>query len=177
MVGLSARTIGLLMSLVGLLIAPASANDARLTVGAGAFDFYNGTDTAAGVAVEVRGPVSPPSWSSETFLGFAPAIGVIANSDEGGLVYAMVTLPFVFGHGDYEFDLSAGVGAYEQGNSNLDLGGTAQFILGMSGSRALANGHRIGVTARHASNADLQETNRGVNTLMVTWTIPFLQSR
>ncbi len=140
------KTIG--VTAILFLAYPVSADNVRLSAAAGVFDFINSTSTAGGVAFEVRGPIALPSWSSETFLGFAPALGVLANTDEGGLVYAIVTLPFVAQDPRYEFTFSAGVAAYEQGNSRLDLGGTAQFILGATASRALSSGHRVGLAVR-----------------------------
>lgn len=150
--------------------------ESRLTASASVFDFFKGNHVEPAVAVELRGPVVPPSWQSDTFLGFAPALGILATGAESGFVYAMIDMPFVFGaEKNYEASFSAGISAYEQGESALDMGGTAQFVLGASFSRGLANGHRVGLTVRHFSNAGLHGRNPGTDVIMAGWTVPFGQ--
>jgi lipid A 3-O-deacylase len=168
------RYFWLIAALFTVFLPHTAMAESRLTAAAGAFDFFKGNHVSAAAAFELRGPVISPSWQSETFLGFAPTLGVLATSDEGGLVYAMIELPFVLGpQKNYEVSLSGGFAAYEQGDSALDMGGTAQFVLGASFSRGLANGHRLGVTVRHFSNAGLHNRNPGTDVIMAAWTVPF----
>ncbi|NKB42912.1 MAG: hypothetical protein GKS03_01415 [Alphaproteobacteria bacterium] len=150
--------------------------ESRLTASAGVFDFFKGNHVEPAVAIELRGPVFPPSWTSDTFLGFAPALGVLATGAESGFVYATIEMPFAFGaNKQYEVSFSGGISAYEQGDSTLDMGGTAQFVLGASLNRGLANGHRVGLTVRHFSNAGLHNRNPGTDVIMAAWTVPFGQ--
>lgn len=161
-------------ALLSVAFAQPSRAESRITAAAGVFDFFKGNHVSAAAAFELRGPIVSPSWQSDSFLGFAPTLGVLATSDEGGLVYAMIELPFVLGpQKNYEVSLSGGFAAYEQGDSALDMGGTAQFVLGASFSRGLANGHRIGLTVRHFSNAGLHSRNPGTDVIMAGWTVPF----
>lgn len=150
------------------------AGDLWFTAGAGVFDFVPARHAAAAMALEVRAPAAKPSWRSTTFQGFAPVIGVLANHDGGGLGYVALELPFVWDTGRWGAAALAGVGAYERGDNGLRLGpGAAQFVLGLSMSRGLENGHRVGLMYRHASNAGLRQSNPGANVLLLSWSVPF----
>ena len=130
------RYFWLIAALFTVFLPHTAMAESRLTAAAGAFDFFKGNHVSAAAAFELRGPVISPSWQSETFLGFAPTLGVLATSDEGGLVYAMIELPFVLGpQKNYEVSLSGGFAAYEQGDSALDMGGTAQFVYDKDGKQ------------------------------------------
>lgn len=147
-----------------------AADKAVLTVGIGQYDIIPNDKKSAAAHVQYRfaDGFGGGKALGGKFLGLKPLIGGFINADKGGLVFAGFALPLQWGNGLFEFEPSAGIAAYRQGDSTF-LGGTAQFHLGLQGSVRVVRGVRAGLGLTHVSNAQvLHKKNRGTNILMGT---------
>jgi hypothetical protein len=99
----------------------------------------------------------------------APAVGLLADTKGG-----------VFGYGGIYSDIAYGrivitplaaIGGYHRGGS-IDLGGTFQFRLSMTGAYEFDDGSRLGVRFAHTSNAGTNKRNPGENELLLTYAVP-----
>lgn len=136
-----------------------------LDLGVGVFDLrapFDSSERSAAGRVELRG--GRKLW----FLG--PAMGLMANTDEG-----------VFGYGGVYADIAygnvivtpfGGFGGYRR-NDSSELGGVFQFRLSLGISYAFPNRHRLGFNLAHISNASIHDTNLGEEERYVTYAIPF----
>ena len=164
-----ARWLG---TLLGVWLAagqawPALAQDDALAIGLGAFSIDE-SDTAAEIRLEYHSAFRLFEGSLwDGFDGFAPIIGFMANSDDAVFGYAGVQV-------DIELDdhwvatPAFGVGGYDEGNSR-DLGGVFQFHLGATLAYRVADGHRLGLTWAHISNAGIHEDNPAADSLLLTY--------
>ena len=153
-------------------VAPASAGDPDLiSFSAGAFDFYDYEDQAAELRIEYRsGRKIFGDEFGPVFRGIGPIVGLMVNTDGG-----------VFGYGGVYADFrirdrvvvipSAGLGGYREGDSR-DLGGVFQFQLGLTAAYRFQDDSSLGVTFTHFSNASIHDSNPGVESLLLTYTIP-----
>lgn len=104
------------------------------------------------------------------FGGLGPMAGLMATTDGA-----------VWGYGGAFLDLkvterivlwpSVGLGGYSQGDGR-DLGGVFQFHVGALGAYRFDNGHLLGVSFNHISNADIHDRNPGVDSLLLSYTVP-----
>ncbi len=106
-----------------------------------------------------------PVW-----YGLRPMVGVMANTDDAVYGYAGLHWDFVVAPQFYVSPNFA-VGAYKQGDSK-DLGGALEFRSGIELAYEFPNLHRMGVAFNHRSNASLYDRNPGVETLMMTYSLP-----
>jgi hypothetical protein len=160
-----------LLALAGLFVLPAHAADkGQLLVGVGQYDIIPNDNKAAALHLQYRfaDGLGGGKFLGGKFLGVKPLIGGFINSDEGGMVFAGFALPMQWAKGAFEFEPSAGIGAYRRGDSTF-LGGTAQFHLGLQFSARVTKSLRAGLGVTHVSNAKiLHKKNRGTNILMGT---------
>jgi len=160
---------------LALAVAPASAfadELDHLSLGAGGFDVLKRDHVAAEFAGEYRfGERALESWFGEAFRGVGPLLGFRTTTDGA-----------VFGHADFFLDFrptkrlviwpGAGIGGYGRGDS-LDLGGVRQFHLGFAVGYEIAPRQLLGLSWSHISNANTQEDNPGVDSLLLTYSIAF----
>lgn len=152
---------------------PASAQDPDLiSVSAGAFDFADYEDESAELRVEYRSgqKIFGEVEFGPIFRGIGPMAGLMANTDGG-----------VFGYGGFYADIrlgdrvvvypTAGLGGYSEGDSR-DLGGVFQFHLGVTAAYHFEDDSSLGITVTHISNASIHDKNPGVNSLLLTYTVP-----
>jgi len=160
---------------VATIAAPAFAQDsARLMVGAGVYGF--GVDSEPNNAeVRVAYRFQHGLFGTEgVFRGFKPLIGAALQTNGSQFAYVGLAAPFVFGAEDrWEFVFEGGPGAYRQGSSALDLGGTFEFHLGASVNYAISDRGRFGIGVYHISNANTHRKNPGVNSILATYTFSF----
>jgi lipid A 3-O-deacylase len=164
-----------ILCVAAAVCAPASAQDrAQLMVGAGVFGF--------GVASEPRNAEFRIAYRFQNglfgtdgvFRGFKPLIGAAVQTSGSQFGYLGLAAPFVFGADDrWEIVFEGGPGAYRQGSSSLDLGGTFEFHLGLAASYAVSDSGRLGVGVYHISNANTHAKNPGVNSVLATYTFSF----
>lgn len=70
-------------------------------------------------------------------------------------------------------DASVLPGYYSEGNDNNRLGGHFQFRSTLGLGRRLAGGGAVSLALSHKSNAETQERNPGLESLMLRWHLPF----
>ena len=95
----------------------------------------------------------------------------MANTDGGVFGYGGVYADFRMGDRVVVIP-SAGLGGYSEGDSR-DLGGVFQFQLGLTAAYRFRDNSSLGVTFTHISNAKIHDSNPGVESLLLTYTIPF----
>ncbi len=140
------------------------------TVGGGVYDVIPNDNKSSALHLQYRFAegFGGGGFLGGKFLGIKPLVGGFANTDKGGMVFGGFALPLQWGNGLFEFEPSAAIGAYHQGDSTF-LGGTAQFHLGFQFSARVVQSVRAGFGITHVSNAQvLHKKNRGTNILMGT---------
>jgi len=168
------RSLSLLIGLACAVSSAQAADSGLLTIGAGMYDILPYDNTSAELRVQYRFAQGiGDTGNDEGFIGLKPLIGGLVNSDEGMFGYFAFAAPYVWDNGKYEIEPSVGIGAYHQGDS-IDLGGTAQFHLGIGFSAQVTESGRLGVLLAHISNAQiLHDRNPGTNSLLLTWSWEF----
>ena len=142
----------------------ARADDGVLTAGVGLYDLVSHRPhTVEGRLVYRFG------WgigaSAGPFRGLHPFIGGMAAGNNATYAYAGLAAPFQWGN--FEFEPSAGMGAYHRGNG-YELGGTFEFHLGLAFAYALTDNLRAGLMLTHISNANTHRINPGLNSALAT---------
>ncbi len=171
------RTLAVVLAHVicWLGLSAQAADQAQLLIGAGQYDIIPNDNNSAALHVQYRfaNGFGGGHALGGKFLGVKPLIGAFINTDKGGLMFAGLAIPLQWGNGLLEFEPSAGIAAYRQGDSTF-LGGTAQFHLGIQASVRVVRGVRAGLGVTHVSNAQiLHKKNRGTNILMATAGLEF----
>ncbi|MEM8848510.1 MAG: acyloxyacyl hydrolase [Pseudomonadota bacterium] len=139
---------------------------AELSFGLGAVGLDDGAQ-AGGIAVELR--AEPFRRFGATELGFGGAVELDTDSDiwiGAGLV---VIRPFAE---SWRVEASVMPGVYTQG-SGLDLGSVIEFRSLIGVSRRVASETWLGVSISHKSNASIDDTNPGEETIMLHLTRRF----
>ena len=150
---------------------PGWAAEHRMLLGLGAFSPTNNKDLAAEARFEyLSGLRLFENRFGPRFNGIGPYISLSANNDGG-----------VYGAGGFFLDLEpynrvffrlfGGAGGYSEGDGR-DLGGIFQFEVGATVAYRLQNEVEVGVMFRHISNAVIHERNPGVNSIMLTVSVP-----
>ncbi len=160
-------------SLSFVTLAPASAEEDRILLGLGAFAFNEESDSD--IAAEARleylsGWRLFDDMFGPRFQGLGPYVALNVNTDGG-----------VFGAGGLFLDLRpapgvylrpfGGVGGYSEGGSR-NLGGVFQFEIGAGAGYRFDNQMETGILFKHISNANLNDQNPGVNSIMLTVSMP-----
>ncbi len=141
---------------------PAAAQDGEfLALSLGGFDISN-DDVATEGRVEYR--------MDEFGYNIGPMLGVMFTSDASLYVYGGFFLDLEFGNWVVMPNLA--VGAYMEGNGK-DLGHVVEFRSGFELAYRFGNRSRLGIAFNHISNANLADSNPGVESLVVTYAIPF----
>ncbi|MFA5515787.1 MAG: acyloxyacyl hydrolase [Desulfuromonadales bacterium] len=135
-----------------------------LDLGVGVFDAnsHNDTTTSGAARIEVR------FGKKYFFLG--PAIGLLANLDDGLFAYGGVYADFVYKR--WVFTPLTSAGAYSRGDG-ADLGGTLQFRTSLSVAYQFKNLSRLGVSIAHMSNANIYDQNPGEEEIYLVLAFPF----
>ena len=108
-------------------------------------------------------------WGQQYWY-ISPLVGGMITADGDGMLYA---------GGYHDFRLGArwtltpflSLAAYHDGGGN-NLGGTFQFHWGLDLLYRLDNDWRVGLTARHISNAGIHRNNPGTELLMFVVSMP-----
>lgn len=172
---------------VGLTHGPAVAVDAdgfqipggrvvgddsdRLEIGIGAFNVITNDGPSSGVFDDDTETEARIEYRmGEKIYGVGPKIGLLGNSADG--VYGYLGLYSDLRFGNWVVSPSAGAGGYHEGDGK-DLGGVFQFVLALDGAYEFESGERIGLKLSHISNAGLHSDNPGVESVLVTYSVPF----
>lgn len=173
--GVLPRGLGAAIGVAALvLLAGAGRAEERdsLTLGVGVFDVLKQEGTAATFSAEYRfGARALAQWFDDWFRGVGPLVGITGNTDGGVAGFADVFLD-LHPLDDVVVWPSAGIVGYRQGDS-IELGGVRQFHLEFAVAYEVAPRHLLGLSFQHISNGDTQESNRGVDSLLATYSIRF----
>ncbi len=166
-------SVAFLSSLVLFAPAPVHAAEDRVLLGLGAFAFdeKNEGDLAAEVRLEyLSGWRLLDQTFGPRFGGLGPYAALSVNTDGG-----------VFGSGGLFLDLQpfknvyvrpfGGVGGYSEGGAR-ELGGVFQFETGAAVAYRFESQTELGLIFKHISNAGIHDDNPGVNSLMLTVSVP-----
>lgn len=142
-------------------IGPARAFEVTLSLGRNdILDRLGDPSFVAGLGI-VSDPLG--RWGP---LGFAVGGGVEVGATGSFWAGAGPVLLFPFGDG-WRLGLSVMPGAYNQGHG-VDLGFPLEFRSRLGLSRQVGLDWSVGLAIEHKSNADLSESNPGVETLFMT---------
>lgn len=154
-------------------LASASAEEDRILLGLGAFAFNEESD--GDLAAEARLEYLS-GWRlfdqafGPRFRGFGPYVALNVNTDggvfgAGGLFLDLRPLPGVY------LRPFGGVGGYSEGDGR-DLGGVFQFETGAAVGYRFDNQTEAGILFKHISNANINDRNPAVNSIMLTVSMP-----
>lgn len=159
-----------LLLAVALLAAPviARADDAdpepdALAFGAGWFDIVKQRNNAAILNLEYR--------SDKKLWVFKPMFGMFATSEGGFYGYAGIRMDVYFGN-RFVFTPSFAPGFYHNGNGK-DLGFDIEFRSSGEFAYRFDDYSRLSLGLAHLSNASLGSKNPGVETLTLSYSVPF----
>lgn len=155
----------------GLLAAPtlARADDEgdsepdALAFGLGYFDIIKQRDGAAILNLEYR--------SDKKLWVFKPMFGMWASSEGGFYGYAGIRMDVYFGN-RFVFTPSFAPGFYHEGKGK-DLGLEVEFRSSVEVAYRFDDYSRLSLGLAHMSNASLGDKNPGVETLTLTYSVPF----
>jgi hypothetical protein len=147
------------------LAAPLRAEEPDfLTIGAGYYDLFD--DQAAGEGrLEYRFSEANKLWI------FTPFVGVTATTDAATYGYAGVGVDVFFGN-RWVLTPSFAAGIYGNGDGK-DLGNAVEFRSGVELAYRFDDYARLGLSFTHISNAGIGDRNPGVESLVLTYSIPF----
>ena len=153
----------------GTVAAAAAPEPDHLSLSLGAFDALKQDFPAGELRIEYRSGwrlFDHGGW----FRGIGPMLGLMANTD--GAVFGYGALYAEFRPTErLSVRPSSGIGGYHRGDG-VELGGVFEFHLGATVDYRLDHGHRLGVTYAHISNSNIHDENPGVDSLLVTYSIP-----
>ncbi len=133
-----------------------------LALSAGVFDFDD-DETSAEFRYEY--------CSDLKLFHIGPFVGLMANTDGGVYGFGGLYLD-VFLHRRLVVTPNLAVGGYSQGDSK-DLGSVIEFRSGMEIAYRFDDRSRLGVAVHHISNASIDDRNPGVNSIVLTYAVPF----
>ena len=142
---------------------PAAADDPDfLTLGLGYFD-YDDDDDAAEFRLEYRS-----DWDRWFVRPFS---GVMVTTDSAVYGYAGILLDVFWGRRIVTTP-SFAVGYYSDGNGKT-LGSSIEFQSRLEIGYRFASRSRFGLAISHISNAGIDDTNPGANSISAYYSIPF----
>jgi hypothetical protein len=165
---LARLSLTVLAVLVLLMPAAVRADDTdsdpdALAFGAGWWDVVQQKDNAALLNLEYR--------SDKKLWWFKPQVGMFGTSKGGFYLYAGIRLDVYFGD-RWVFTPSFSPGVYHEGNGR-DLGFELEFRSSAEIAYRFDDYSRLSLGIAHLSNASLGDRNPGVETLTLTYSVPF----
>lgn len=133
-----------------------------LNLAVGSFEFLDDQNAVLNGQVEFR--------FGRKLASIGPLAGALANLDGGVIGYAGIYLDLALG--SFVLSPQTGISVYERGDGK-NLGGSFEFISGLSLSCEFADRSRLGLRYLHVSNADLYDTNPGADILLLNYGIAF----
>jgi lipid A 3-O-deacylase len=154
-----------LVLLVPVTVQAADSDDDpdSLAFGAGWWDVIQNKDTAGLLNLEYR--------SDKKLWWFKPQVGMFGTSKGGFYLYAGIRLDVYFGD-RWVFTPSFSPGVYHNGNGR-DLGFELEFRSSAEIAYRFDDYSRLSLGIAHLSNASLGDRNPGVETLTLTYSVPF----
>lgn len=160
-------SFAVLLVLSTALAAPAAARTfGELTLSAGGFDVVDRDDEAVEVGVELGLAPVAVGFAGRS-LELVPVVGAMATGDSGLYGYGGLRLDLPLGR-RFVLAPQLGAGLYEPGDGK-DLGGAVHFRSGLELAWLATPRHRLGVALYHLSNAGLENSNPGSESVILTW--------
>jgi len=159
------RCLGSAVVLAGLTLAPtrsAGEEIQQLRVAAGVFEFNLGSARAGELSLQYRG--------GKNTGPLHPLAGVMVTTDSAVHVYAGFGFDAPLG-GRLVLRPTFAPGFYHRGHGK-DLGAAFEYRSGVELAVRLQKGRRLGLELDHVSNAGYGRSNRGEETLTVTFALP-----
>ena len=158
---MSSRIIAVL-ALVLVASAPAAAEEPTSLAFSGGVSNFNKDEKRAEVGLEFRTPIQV--W------GMAVAVGLTVNDDKSAWVYGGLRRDFSLG-GPWIITPAFAITYYEQGDGK-NLGGPLEFRSALEVGYEWPSRKRLGFVIYHLSNAGIYDRNPGMNSLVLTFSIP-----
>ncbi len=153
--------------LAGPAVTPALAQDpAFLSYGAGGFDINDNDST---------GLLSFEYLSNGRLWVFQPILGAFATFEGSFYAYAGLGLDMFFGR-RIVVTPSLAAGIYLEGGGK-DLGSVLEFRSSIQLAYRFDDRSRLGIQFHHLSNAGIDDKNPGVNSLLLTYSMPLGRPR
>ena len=113
----------------------------------------------------------PTDFAFETFFGgVGPLAGLMVNGKGSVFAYAGIYGDFFVG-GRFVIRPEVGLGAFKPGDAK-DLGGVFEIHAALGVAYVFDNEARLGVTATHISNTGVHDSNPGLDSLLLSYSIP-----
>jgi hypothetical protein len=160
-VGMRGRTL-LTLTLTLLAVAPLTAQEPRSLAFSGGVSNFNKSERWIEAGLEFRLPIDV--WK----LAFAT--GLTVNDDRSGWIFAGLRRDFSLG-GPWRLTPAFGVSLYEQGDGK-DLGGPLEFRSALEVGYRWPSDRRLALVIYHLSNAGIYDRNPGMNSLVLTFSLP-----
>lgn len=151
--------------LISAVFAPAVASATEYLTGTlGWYDVTQQDNEAMEFGAEYR--FNPMKY------GLRPMAGIFGTTDGsvygyGGLHWDIELVP-----NQWYISPNFAAGVYSNGDDGKKLGGAIEFRSGIELAYQMPNQHRIGVAFNHISNASIYDHNPGVETLLVSYSLP-----
>lgn len=158
-----ASLVALSALLLSTTLATAAQAQDYLSANLGYYDIVRDKHDAAQFGLEYR--------FGDIGYNFHPIAGAFITSDDSKYAYAGLNWNAALIQNRLYLVPSFAVGAYSQGDGK-DLGGTLEFRSGIELDYQFDNAQQLGIAFNHISNASIYDHNPGVETLMVTYSIP-----
>ena len=150
----------------------ASASPDWISFAAGIYDLMRPRHRTAEFEIEYKFHVR--SWGSPLqCLEFLPLVGVMANIQRGGYVYAGLNFDFLF-FDHLQFAPGFAAGYYWPGKGK-NLGYPLEFRSGVELGWQFSDFRRLGLHFYHLSNASLGKKNPGEESLVLYYDIPIVK--
>lgn len=157
-------------SILTFTLISSSVSAGEFVLGLGYDDVLDQTDTQAGALI-VEYHADPFFAGSRAGYSLAGAAQIDGDGDVfvGVGVYALWSI----GEGPWFVEGSFMPGYYDQGSGGTPLDGNLQFRTLLGVGYKLTDSSRISLAIDHKSNADIEDTNPGSETLVVRYTFDF----
>lgn len=154
--------IALFAALASCVALPAYAGD-YVSLNLGAFNALRGGNTDTQFGAEYR--FSPQSYN------LRPIVGGFFTDEGAAYGYVGVNWDIALLPNQLYLVPNFAVGAYHHGDGK-NLGGAIEFRSGIELDYQFENAHQLGIALNHLSNASFYDRNPGVESVMVTYSVP-----
>lgn len=145
--------------------APASGNDTEYLTGTlGWYDATQQDNEATLFGAEYR--------FAPVYYGLRPIAGGFYTTDQSAYGYAGLQYDLALIPEKLYLSPNFAAGAYTAGDDGKRLGGAIEFRSGIELGYQFANKQRLGAAFNHMSNASIYNHNPGVETILVTYSVP-----
>ena len=150
------------LTLILLAAVPAVAEEPTSLAFSGGVSNFNKSEKRFELGLEFRTPIHV--WK------MAVAAGLTVNDDKSAWIYGGLRRDFSLG-GSWLITPAFAIALYEQGDGK-DLGGPLEFRSALEIGYEWPGRKRLALVIYHLSNAGIYDRNPGMNSLVLTFSIP-----